>query len=68
MTAHDEGALDEERLLVEAACQDPSRFAALYEAHFERVYAYSIRRLRDRTEAEDLTAEVYQEASALTRI
>jgi RNA polymerase sigma-70 factor (ECF subfamily) len=57
-------ALGDERSLVEAAQKDPSRFADLYEAHFERVYAYAVRRLRDRTEAEDLTSEVFQQALA----
>lgn len=51
-----------ERSLVEAAKQDPSRFAALYEAHFDVVYAYLARRLPDRSEAEDLTGEVFRKA------
>lgn len=54
----------DERALVEAAQKDPSRFAALYEAHFERVYAYAVRRVRDRAEAEDVTSEVFQQALA----
>lgn len=54
----------DERLLVEAARQDPSRFAELYERHFERVYAYAVHRLRDRSAAEDLTAEVFHKALA----
>lgn len=57
-------AVAEERLRVEAAQRDPSRFAELYEAHFERVYAYAVRRVRDRHEAEDVTAEVFQQALA----
>lgn len=52
---------DEQRL-VEAAQRDPAGFAALYELHFERVYAYVARRLSDRHEAEDLTAEVFRRA------
>ncbi len=51
-----------ERALVEAAQRDPSCFAAIYEAHFERVYAYVVRRVRDRTEAEDVTADVFHHA------
>jgi RNA polymerase sigma-70 factor (ECF subfamily) len=31
----------------------------LYEAYFERVYAYIVRRVRDRDEAQDLTADVF---------
>jgi RNA polymerase sigma-70 factor (ECF subfamily) len=53
---------DDERLLVEAAQRDPSRFADLYESHFDRVYLYVVRRVHDRAEAEDVTAEVFQRA------
>jgi RNA polymerase sigma-70 factor, ECF subfamily len=53
-----------ERLLVEAAQQDPKKFSLLYEQNFERVYAYAARRVRDRDAAEDLTAEVFQKALA----
>src|SRR6266481_8736951 len=56
--------MEQERLLIEAAQKDPSRFAALYENNFERVYAFIVRRVRDRHEAEDLTAEVFQHALA----
>ena len=54
----------QERLLVEAAQQDPTRFAELYEANFERVYAYVARRVRAREEAEDLTSDVFHRALA----
>lgn len=54
----------EERLRIEAAQKDPERFAELYEAHFERVYAYVMRRVRDRHEAEDVTSEVFHQALA----
>jgi RNA polymerase sigma-70 factor (ECF subfamily) len=53
-----------ERRLIEAAQQDPSRFAALYEIHFERVYAYVSRRLANRDAAEDVTSEVFHQALA----
>lgn len=53
-----------ERGLIEAAQQDPSRFAALYEIHFERVYAYVWRRLGNREAAEDVTSEVFHHALA----
>src|SRR6185295_19075563 len=56
--------LDDEQRLVEAAQRDPSHFAELYERHFERVYAYVVRRVRDRDEAEDLTSEVFHQALA----
>ena len=54
----------DERLLIEAAQKDPARFAELYELNFERVYAYAIRRVGNRAEAEDLTAEVFHHALA----
>ena len=48
-----------ERVLIEAAQRDRGRFADLYEANFERVYAYVIRRVRDRDEAQDITSDVF---------
>ena len=39
----------DERLLIAEAQKDPARFAELYEGHFERVYAYVVRRVGDRT-------------------
>src|SRR5437667_11486742 len=56
--------MEQERLLIEAAQKDPRRFAELYEANFERVYAFVIRRVQNRHEAEDLTAEVFRHALA----
>jgi RNA polymerase sigma factor (sigma-70 family) len=53
-----------DRLRVEAAQRDPSRFADLYEQNFYRVYAYIAHRVGDRHHAEDLTAEVFREALA----
>jgi RNA polymerase sigma-70 factor (ECF subfamily) len=54
----------DERLLIEAAQHDPARFAELYEHNFERVYAYIVRRVGDRSETEDLTSEVFHQALA----
>ena len=54
----------DERLLIEAAQKDPARFADLYEINFERVYAYAVRRVGNRAEAEDLTADVFHQALA----
>ena len=54
----------EERLLIEAAQKDPSRFAELYGLHFERVYAYIARRVRERSAAEELTSHVFLQALA----
>ncbi|HWY69966.1 MAG TPA: RNA polymerase sigma factor [Terriglobales bacterium] len=54
----------DERLLIEAAQRDPLRFAELYETNFERVYAFVAYRVRDREEAQDLTAEIFHQALA----
>jgi RNA polymerase sigma-70 factor (ECF subfamily) len=55
---------DHERLLIEAAQKDPSRFAELYEENFGRVWAFVIRRVRDRSLAQDITSEVFHQALA----
>jgi RNA polymerase sigma-70 factor (ECF subfamily) len=52
----------EERQLVEAAQKDPARFTDLYEANFERIYAFVSRRVHARADVEDITAEVFQHA------
>ena len=52
----------DERTLIEAAQADPGRFVDLYERHFDRVYAYVIRRTGRRDEAEDITSEVFERA------
>ena len=54
----------DERVLIEAAQQDPGRFAELYEQNFHRVYAYVARRIHDRSETQDVTAYVFQQALA----
>ena len=51
-----------EQGLIEAAQRDPACFAQLYERNFERVYAFVARRVRDRDQAEDLTADVFHSA------
>ena len=52
----------DERRLIEEVRRDPNRFAELYEANFDRVYAYVDRRVPGRAEAEDVTAEVFHQA------
>jgi RNA polymerase sigma-70 factor, ECF subfamily len=52
----------DERLLVEAAQADLSKFDALYELHFDRVYFFIVSRVHDRAVAEDLTSEVFHKA------
>ena len=57
----------EERLLVEAAQEDPRRFGDLYEVHFELVYVFVVKRVGDRDLAEDLTSEVFHRALSKIR-
>lgn len=54
----------DERSLVEAAQADPSKFDALYELNFERVYFFVVSRVHDRAIAEDVTSEVFHKALA----
>jgi RNA polymerase sigma-70 factor (ECF subfamily) len=54
----------DERLLVEAAQKDSTRFAELYELNFHLIYAYIARRVGDRDVAQDLTADVFHKALA----
>ncbi len=51
-----------ERLLIEAAQRDPACFAQIYENNFDRVYAFIALRVRDRDQAQDLTADVFHNA------
>jgi RNA polymerase sigma-70 factor (ECF subfamily) len=62
LTSLNDASLNHERLLIEAAQHDPSRFAELYENNFHRVYAFVARRVNDRDEAQDVTAEVFHQA------
>src|SRR6266540_5730730 len=54
----------DEKRLVESAQRDPRRFADLYRMHFDRIYAYVARRVATRSDAQDLTSEVFQQALA----
>ena len=52
----DEGAL------VTAAQRDPRAFGALYELYVDRIYRYVYRRVGTHHEAEDITAQTFQQA------
>ncbi len=54
--------LEAERRLIEASQRKPQRFAKLYERYFDRVYAFALARTRDRSAAEDVTAETFRQA------
>src|SRR3954465_12207069 len=53
-----------ERLLIEAAQKDPSRFAELYEENFGRVWAFVIRPVHDRAIAQAIPSEGFHQALA----
>jgi len=55
---------NDERTQVEAAQRDPAGFADLYKQNFCHVYGYIVRRVGNRHQAEDLTADVFREALA----
>ena len=61
-TLKDVSSETDERILFEEAKRDRRRFGELYELHFERVYAFIGRRVRDRAAAQDLTADVFRKA------
>jgi len=54
----------DERLLIEAAQSDPTRFGDLYEDNFARVYAFIARRVHNRQETQDITSQVFAKALA----
>jgi len=47
---------------VEAAQRDRSAFAGLYDRYFHAVYSYAYRRTANHAEAEDITAQTFQQA------
>jgi len=59
-----ERSQEQERLLVEAAQNNPARFGELYEMHFDLVYGFVARRVGNRETAEDVTADVFHKALA----
>lgn len=59
--AGDPGALDE-AALVAAAQRDPRAFGPLYELYVDRIYRYAYRRVGSHQEAEDITAQTFQQA------
>ena len=59
-----DGPFDTEEIQVAEAQRDPRRFAALYEANFDKVYAFVARRVGRRADTEDITATVFQKALA----
>jgi len=53
---------DEQSLIKRAQEHDRQAFAQLYEAYFDRIYRYIVLKTGDRTEAEDMTQQVFLKA------
>jgi RNA polymerase sigma-70 factor (ECF subfamily) len=53
---------DEQSLVRRAQQQDQEAFAELYEAYFDKIYRYIMLKIGDRTEAEDMTQQVFIKA------
>jgi RNA polymerase sigma-70 factor (ECF subfamily) len=52
----------DEAALVAAAQRDPRAFGPLYELYVDRIYRYAYRRVGTHHEAEDITAQTFQQA------
>ena len=53
---------DEQSLVQRAQGRDPEAFAKLYEEYFDKIYRYIALKIGDRTEAEDMTQQVFLKA------
>ena len=53
---------NEQDLVRRAQEQDGEAFAELYERYFDKIYRYIVLRMGDRTEAEDITQQVFLKA------
>ena len=53
-----------EEFQVAAAKRDPAAFAPLYERYVDAIYRYAYRRVGSHAEAEDVTAQTFQQALA----
>lgn len=55
------GQAGERELWDRAAADDPTAFAALFDRHHDRIFRHAFRVLRDRSDAEDVTAPAFLE-------
>jgi len=53
---------DEEGLVRRAQQHDQEAFSQLYEAYFDKIYRYVVLKIGDKTEAEDMTQQVFLKA------
>jgi RNA polymerase sigma-70 factor, ECF subfamily len=60
----DDRQLAEEAELVAAAKRDPAEFGPLYERYVDQIYRFAYRRTGNHADAEDVTAQTFQQALA----
>lgn len=60
----DDQVLAEEAELVAAAQRDPAEFGPLYERYVDQIYRFAYRRTGNHADAEDATAQTFQQALA----
>jgi RNA polymerase sigma-70 factor, ECF subfamily len=60
----DDRQLAEEAELVAAAQRDPAEFGPLYERYVDQIYRFAYRRTGNHADAEDVTAQTFQQALA----
>jgi len=53
---------DEESIVRRAQQRDPAALTQLYEENFDKIYRYIVLKIGDRTEAEDMTQQVFLNA------
>ena len=53
---------EDDRVLLQAVKADPARFIDVYERYVDRIYAFISRRTGNRTTAEDITSQVFEQA------
>lgn len=63
---HTAAQLQEEHLIIEAAKEDPTMFAPLYDKYYKQIFGYLYQRMDCKETAFDLTAQVF--LKALTNI
>jgi RNA polymerase sigma-70 factor (ECF subfamily) len=55
---------DVEVSMMQAAQQELTAFAPIYERYFQRIYMYCLRRVAQQADAEDLTSQIFTQAIA----
>jgi RNA polymerase sigma-70 factor (ECF subfamily) len=61
-----DAAIDDEKLLIQRARNDPAAFGPLYERYVNQIYRYCFQALGDRYAAEDATSQTF--AKAITAV